>query len=73
MSEIKKNLDDVTTLGDNHSPAPPVDGLIGEGTATEVPITTQGDNHSPVPPKLLGDGGATTQGDNHSPAPPAKG
>ncbi|WP_406000172.1 sigma-like protein [Streptomyces sp. NBC_00829] len=70
MSEIKKNLKDITTMGDNHSPAPPVNGLIAEGSPTEPPVTTQGDNHSPVPPKLAGGGGATTQGDNHSPVPP---
>lgn len=79
MSDSNKNLNEVTTMGDNHSPAPPANGLItdelltaaiaSEAVVAEAPVTTMGDNHSPAPPKLLSDGGATTQGDNHSPAP----
>ncbi|MET7616032.1 hypothetical protein [Streptomyces sp. NPDC005408] len=63
----KKKPEEITTL-DNHTPAPPIDGLLADGPATEAPITTM-DNHTPAPPKLLADGGATTQ-DNHTPVPP---
>ncbi|MFF3454582.1 sigma-like protein [Streptomyces sp. NPDC002730] len=68
MSNTEKKPEEITTLGDNHTPAPPIDGLLTGGPVTEAPITTQ-DNHTPTPPKLL-DGGATTQGDNHTPLPP---
>lgn len=57
MSDADKQRtqrDDITAQ-DNHSPAPPQDG-----------ITVMGDNHSPVPPQ----DGITVMGDNHSPTPP---
>jgi len=60
----KKKTEDITIL-DNHSPAPPADGLLADAPANEAPVTTQ-DNHSPVPPK----GKLIRPNDNHSPAPP---
>ncbi|MGB8944096.1 MAG: hypothetical protein WCD21_28275 [Streptomyces sp.] len=39
MSEINKN--DITTMGEGHTPAPPKDGTA----------TTQGEGHTPAPPK----------------------
>ncbi|WP_260604337.1 hypothetical protein [Streptomyces sp. WAC05374] len=40
MSESTKKLDNVTTLGDHHTPAPPAQDTV----------TTLGDHHTPAPP-----------------------
>ncbi|MEU1277337.1 hypothetical protein [Streptomyces sp. NPDC005805] len=68
MSGTENAPDEITTMGDHHSPAPPKDGAV-------KPL---GDHHSPAPPadgpvkppKGKGKGGATTLGDHHSPPPP---